>query len=620
MLRSLGLALAALLTGSVAALAIEPSPPERLLTEEDAVGLRLRHALDSLDKGKDGATEGEIAALRAFYSAHGSLLWIDKGALDARGTALIDTLSHADDYGLKAADYRLPDSMPGKPGAPLTLDQMASTDLKLSLLALHYAHDAHVGHFSPDQVSTMIDRGSTPPDPQKVIDGVAMASDVGADLLTYHPRHPQFELLRKKLLELRGGKPVAQSLAASQASVASVDMAGEDAISSKPQVRMPAGPRLAPGDRHPQVVLLRKRLGSFLPPDATAADNEFYDDVLAVALRKFQSDHGLSDDGVLTRTVRIALNRDLNPGKIGTEAAPAAPSDTSSQQIERILVNMQRWRWMREDMGNFYVLDNVPEFLTRVIDHDKVVFTERIVSGKPDTPTPTFSQNMQFIEFNPFWNVPNSIKLNEILPKLREGSDIMQVQNLVASYHGRQIDAYSVDWETTDIRNFDFQQPPGGENVLGVVKFMFPNHFDVYMHDTPTKTLFNQTVRAYSHGCMRVRNPDQFAAVILGHDKGWTIADVQRAIQSGENQQVKLTSPIPVHVAYFTAWVQSDGSLATFGDWYGHDQRMALALNGQTQLLAAEVNKEKNKPMASPEPDPFDPGPGAGTLANASKR
>jgi murein L,D-transpeptidase YcbB/YkuD len=171
---------------------------------------------------------------------------------------------------------------------------------------------------------------------------------------------------------------------------------------------------------------------------------------------------------------------------------------------------------------------------------------------------------------------------------------------------------YSYDWGTTDIKAFDFQQPPGGQNVLGVVKFMFPNHFDVYMHDTPTKGLFNETLRAYSHGCMRVQNPDHFAAVILGHDKGWTLADVERAIENGGNQQVQLGSKIPVHVTYFTAWVQPDGSVSTYGDWYGHDRRLALALNGQTELLAREVALANAAQKVAPDPGFNDSTPNGG--------
>ncbi len=267
---------------------------------------------------------------------------------------------------------------------------------------------------------------------------------------------------------------------------------------------------------------------------------------------------------------------------------------------------MQRWRWMREDLGDFHVLDNVPEFLTRVFDNGKVVFTERIVTGKTDTPTPTFSQDMQYIEFNPYWNVPNSIKTGEILPGLMKGKDIMGAQNLRASYRGQPVDVYSVDWSTTDIRSLDFQQPPGGGNVLGVVKFMFPNKFDVYMHDTPSKSLFDKTVRTYSHGCMRVRNPMSFATTLLEHDQGWGPDDVQRAVSDGNNQQVRLQKPIPVHVTYFTAWVQEDGSVSTFGDWYGHDRRLALALNGKTELLAQERAQEValaiKKPKVAPDP------------------
>ena len=607
MLRSVVLsgAAALLLASAGIGFAAEPGGPERLPNQQEVYQIKLRQAMSAAIEGNSGSggrlSDDERTALQAFYNdRNGKAFWTDSGSLSTAAVAAMTVIGRAGDYGLKSADYPVPSSGLGKGTTPATPDQLAEAEIELSQSVLHYAHDAHVGRITPDQVSSIIDRGSTPPLPKKVLEGLAKADDAGKYLLGFNPQHPQFELLRKKYLELTGGRapePVADTAEVADApeTTGTVDTAA---------VRIPKGPRLRPGDVHPQIALIRKRLGSFLPPDATPDDNNSYDDVLAETVRKFQAQNSLPDDGVIDRALRRALN-DQAPKvtKASLRKAPRQDTGTDSQQVERVLVNMQRWRWMREDMGKFYVFDNVPEFLTRVVDKGLVIFTEKIVAGKPDTPTPTFSQDMQTIEFHPFWNVPNSIKENEILPKLQRGSDIMEVQNLRAFYNGQPVDVYNVDWSTTNIKNFSFQQPPGKENVLGVVKFLFPNHFDVYMHDTPTKKLFDQTVRAYSHGCMRVHNPDQFAAVLLEHDQGWSQGDVARAIATGGNQGVRLQTPIPVHVAYFTSWVQDDGTLSTFGDWYGHDRRMALALNGKTDLLAKEVAVANAKAKAA-APDP----------------
>ena len=596
---------AVLLAGAVVAHAAEPGGPERLPNQQEVAQIKLHQALvAAID---NGGGEDERAALRDFYDGrNGQPFWTSGGGLSTAALSVIAVIDKAGDYALKASDYPVPAASLGKSGTPVPPDQLADAEIKLSLASLHFAHDAHVGRIQPEQVSNLIDRGSTPPAPKKVLEGLAKAADAGKFLVSYNPQHTQFELLRKKYLELTGGHPPQPTPDTADATQNSDLAVAADGVSAAdgPVIRIPRGPRLHPGDTHPQIALIRQRLGSLLPPDAQPEDNNSYDDVLVETVRKFQARNNLPDDGVIDKALRTALNATVPKTKMAAIKKPSRTDvGSNSQQVERILVNMQRWRWMREDMGDFYVFDNVPEFLTRVVDKGKVVFTEKIVSGKPDTPTPTFSQDMQTVEFHPYWNVPNSIKENEILPKLRAGSDIMQVQNLVASYNGQPVDVYSVDWNTTDIKNFAFQQPPGKENVLGVVKFVFPNHFDVYMHDTPTKTLFNQTVRAYSHGCMRVHNPDQFAAVLLAHDQGWSPADVARAIANGQNQPVRLLTRIPVHVAYFTAWVQDDGTLSTFGDWYGHDRRMALALNGKTELLAQEVAVANRKAKAA-APDP----------------
>ena len=195
---------------------------------------------------------------------------------------------------------------------------------------------------------------------------------------------------------------------------------------------------------------------------------------------------------------------------------------------------MEEWRWMPESLGDFYVWVNVPEFTLRVVKNGQVIHTERVVVGKRDTPTPIFSQDMEQVIFHPNWGVPESIKKQDVLPSLIRGSTrIFTFYHLRIQRGGRDVDPATVDWTTADIRQFHVYQPPGENNVLGNVKFRFPNKHDVYMHDTPQKNLFNADVRAFSHGCMRVRNPQRLAELLLAEDQGWPAQRVAAAIAPG---------------------------------------------------------------------------------------
>jgi len=233
------------------------------------------------------------------------------------------------------------------------------------------------------------------------------------------------------------------------------------------------------GMQHEQVVLLRKRLD--VPANSHAEENTF-DAALVEVVERFQDAHGVLPDGMVGPGIRRLLN-----GRQKTSVAGG------SAKIRAILVNMERWRWLPHDLGPYYVTVNIPEFTLRVVADSKTVHTTRVVVGKPDKQTPVFSDEMQEIVFNPFWNVPTSIKVEEIRPYLREeaawffggggwNTAVLQRHNLRVKYLGRNVDPGAIDWNAMDIRNFEIYQPPGPDNVLGHVKFVFPNKHDVYMH------------------------------------------------------------------------------------------------------------------------------------------
>jgi murein L,D-transpeptidase YcbB/YkuD len=266
------------------------------------------------------------------------------------------------------------------------------------------------------------------------------------------------------------------------------------------------------------------------------------------------------------------------------KAKAAVPPEIASAQ--RVLLNMEQWRWMPENLGEMYVWVNIPEFTIRVVRNGEVIHSERVITGKPENQTPIFSDEMETVVFHPSWGVPNSIKVKELLPGLLRGGDTLTRNGLRAEYRGQRVDPESIDWAATDIRNVHIYQPPGAENVLGVVKFLFPNRHDVYMHDTPTKNLFNADVRAFSHGCMRVRNPVRLAEIVMAHSDGWSAERVAQQIRSGpQNNNVQLSRRIPVHVTYFTVAADGAGKGQFFRDIYGHERRIQMGLDGKVHLI-----------------------------------
>lgn len=291
------------------------------------------------------------------------------------------------------------------------------------------------------------------------------------------------------------------------------------------------------------------------------------------------------------RQAYLALRRGETPADASAALAQSAggkrpAASTQEASARKVLHNMEQWRWMPEDLGRLYVWANIPDFTLRVMKDGTAIHVERLIAGKADTQTPIFSDQMETIVFHPFWGVPDSIKVKEILPSLARGGGVLEKNNLRIQYRGRDIDPGSVDWAQVDIRNFHVYQPPGGGNVLGVVKFLFPNKHQVYMHDTPTKNLFNATQRTFSHGCMRVRNPVRLAEVLLAEDKGWESRRVAALVNGGpQNNNVTLDGKIPVHVTYFTASVDDAGKLALYPDVYGHEARIQMGLEGKAHLI-----------------------------------
>lgn len=541
--RIVAIALFASLASTLPVLALEPDPPQQLLTMGEGIAIGVRDRLAAPQKGLSDGDKSDRDALAQFYIARSNQpLWVSEAGLNDKAKAIIDEIARADEWGLEPADFNLPQS---DLGSEPTRDALVDAETKVSLAALKYARYARGGRIpDPRQMSSYLDRDPSILSPVKVLEGLVATNDPGGYLAGLNPHHEGFERLRKKLVELRAQKTAEQ-----------------------PVVMPASGPLLAPGKRHPDVATLRQRLKVDLPATASngaSPDPEFYDTALEDAVKAYQRDNGMTQDGLVGRNTRAALNggkRTIDEGLL--------------------IANMEAWRWMPEELGKTYVWVNLPEFLLRVVKDGKVIHEERIIAGQSDKQTPVFSHEMETVVMHPFWGVPESIKVKELLPSLARGGSLER-RGLRLQYNGRDVNPTSVDWSRADIRNYHVYQPPGGSNVLGVVKFMFPNKHQVYMHDTPTKNLFNESTRTFSHGCMRVRNPVRLAEIILKEDKGWSEDQVQSELRNGpENNNIQLQSKIPVHVTYFTAWVDDTGELRSRSDMYLHEKRIRLALAGQ---------------------------------------
>ncbi|MGC1345677.1 MAG: L,D-transpeptidase family protein [Methyloceanibacter sp.] len=263
----------------------------------------------------------------------------------------------------------------------------------------------------------------------------------------------------------------------------------------------------------------------------------------------------------------------------GTNAKPAA----SDKDIKRIIMNMERWRWMPEDLGPVYVWNNSPEFMLYVVKDGKKIYADKTLVGTIGYATPVFTADMTNIIFNPDWIAPETVVTENLLPALRDGNySILKIHKLSVSYNGTPVDPTRVDWGRVNILSYAFSQRAGPENVLGKVKFWFPNKHTVYMHDTlpVRKKYFKQPVRMIGHECVRMEKPLEFANVLLAAGKGWSTSQVKEQWDNGVNSSVIFDHKIPVHMTYFTAVVDDAGKLSTFADVYGLDNKMATAMFG----------------------------------------
>jgi murein L,D-transpeptidase YcbB/YkuD len=283
---------------------------------------------------------------------------------------------------------------------------------------------------------------------------------------------------------------------------------------------------------------------------------------------------------VAANTVRESLEElaPVHPQYKGLQAALQRERMSPTGHLDQIRINLERWRWMPRDLGDRYIFVNVPAYQMQVMEGNTPALAMRVIVGDPKHSTPLFSDEMTTVVFSPTWNVPESIIRKEMVPKLVDDPGFLERQNIeVVGTSGDAVDTYAVDWEDESaVSGLHFRQEPGPRNALGLVKFLFPNQFDVYLHDTPTRALFNKERRALSHGCIRVENPVGLAQYLLRDKPEWTAERISTAMNAGNEQGVPLKDHLPVHIAYLTAWVNGDGSVTYTDDPYRLDEKQKL--------------------------------------------
>lgn len=508
----------------------------------------------SSDNKLDAADRAGIAAL--YEDRSYKAIWMVDGALKPEAKALIAEISQADKIGLDPSDYTPPVADIGA-GLALPDADIFEAELQMSLSAVRYVRHLASGRLVPLSVSASLDLKPERPDPKAVLADLSIADDPLAKANDYHPKHAAYRALLKELAALDGKKV------------------------EKP-ILIDAGKMLRPGAQDPRIPQLRARLKVELPkaepvePTATEVaatdaldtpaevDETLYDDILVTAVKEFQKENRLTQDGIVGPSTLRMLNGDSN-------------IDRKSQ----LIVNLERWRWAPKDLGQFHIIANIPEYRVYVKKDGEVTHTTRVVVGKSKHKTVAFSDEMENFVVNPSWGVPQSIIKNEMLPSARSNPGYFSRKGyqVFAKIRGRtrQVDPNRVNWRRVSASQISVRQPPGAKNALGRIKFLFPNKHAIYMHDTPSKSLFKRDARAFSHGCVRIHNPMEFADAVLEQQTDWNATRIKKLV-GGREATINLDQHIPVHLVYFTSILKEDGTIGYLSDIYGHDSNMAKIL------------------------------------------
>ena len=471
--------------------------------------------------------------VQAFYTQREHApAWVDNRRPTGRAAEAIAVLNTARQHGYTSDEYGAAELLAMSQEvekidkeSPKRLEHNAAFDVRLSAGLLALGRDVAIGRFkdakwksqrkAPDLVAALT----------KIADG-----DAREWIDVVQPPHPEYVALAKALDALHG----------------------QEEKGGWPKV-----PAIAkPGATGAAVAALRQRLAISGQFKGDPAASDAYDDDVEEAVKSFQELHGIKASGVVDQVTLAAMN---------------VPLESRMQQVA---LNLQRWRWMPDDLGARHFMVNIPNFHVYAREEGKTVMDIRVVVGKVGNNTPLFSDEMESVVFSPYWNIPDSIAQGETLPAIAKDPNYLARQNMeIVRTSGEKVDASEVDWNDPEaLKGFSFRQRPGAGNALGHVKFLFPNAHNVYLHDTPADNLFGRPTRAFSHGCVRVEEPEQLAKYVLRGYPEWDEQSIGAAMHSGVEKHVKLKEKIPVHIVYFTSWVDENGGLHFQPDIYSYDR------------------------------------------------
>jgi L,D-transpeptidase YcbB len=458
---------------------------------------------------------------------------------------MIAAIDAASDDGLDPLDYHADEIRELVAGFPLALEKQALYDVLLTDAFLTLASHLHYGKIEPVRMEPTWNLGD----------------DLSYSALEYR--------LQNAIAANRVG-PVLQELRLHQQPYADLKKAlarYRSIAKTGGWSSVPDGPSLKPGDRDSRVPALRKRLQVSGELPAVAIDTtKAYSGDIVEAVRQFQKHNGMEPDGIVGAGTLKALN---------------VPVD---MRIDQLRVNLERYRWFLNDLGSTYILVNIPEFSLKYIDNGSKLWSTKVIVGKPERETPVFKADMQYVIFNPQWVIPPTILEKDALPSLRKNVGYLQQKNLrVIDKDGHVVNPGSVDWKAFSASNFPYklQQTAGDQGSLGRVKFLLPNRYIVYLHDTPSKDLFQKNVRTFSSGCIRVENPLDLARLVLRDSLKWNSAKIKSAVNTGKTSTVSLPKRIPVFVVYMTA-VSSGDEVFFREDVYKRDGTLIRALGRQS--------------------------------------
>lgn len=489
------------------------------------------------------------AEVSPVYEARGgAAIWLDGDA--ARARALVDALGQAPARALPPARYDAA-GLAARLDAPGGTDD-ATLEVDLSRVFATYARDLKRGFLPPSSAGPDMHRRIAREPARTLLAEAADAPDIAAFLRAREPADDDYRGLIALYAELTA-KAAAGDWGATVAE----------------------GPTLREGDRDPRVAALRARLErmGYHPSDAIAAEPDLFDVSLAVSLRAFQARHGLNEDAALGPRTRAAVNA------------------SAARRAEQTAVNIERARWLNMPLGTDNIVVNIPAYRVTLTRGGDVAFDERVVVGSLKYQTPEFSDEMQTVVFNPSWNVPRSITMRDILPRLRADPGYLSRNGmrLIPTDGGPPPDPASHDFSYYDASYFPFrvQQVPNDDNALGLVKFLFPNDFAIYLHDTPKKSLFARDARAFSNGCIRVQDPLRLAELLFAPQVADPFTFIQEQLGVGRERFVQLRPRVPVHLIYRTVTIAPDEKPFFHADIYGRDARVLEAMR-QAGVAAPE--------------------------------